>query len=459
VNLPSAVDAEKSVLAAVLLHPPSFAEIGDLVTADDFHHPAHRAIFEAILALDQAQKPIDAVTLVAEMTAQDTLTKLRGVSGSDYIVELQNSLASMEGLRHHAQVIATKSQRRACAVALQGLLRDALDPAMGDTDFIAHMERQLSAVADARRESGGPRALRPVLKEVVKSMQLRYEARQRGEQIEITGAPTPWGRLNHMLGGLQDGKLYVIGARPKMGKTAAAINIVDSAAAAGWHGLVFSLEMEDQELVTRLLASDARVDSKAIERADLEQKHWARLIAAGGRLSERPIWIDSQGDLTFDEIRSRARRWRRRFTDGKKALIVVDYLQLISGAGEEENRQQEITRISRGLKALSKELKCPVLALSQLNRGLENRDDKRPRASDLRESGAIEQDADVIAFIYRDEVYHSPDNCEQGKRNQCDRCSANAGEAEFIVNGHRGGETGAVPLKWFKQFTRFEAQS
>jgi replicative DNA helicase len=433
--------AERTVVGAVLLHPACLSDVSDVLHPDDFSNPVLKAVYEACRTLDGSNRPIDIATVESEMREADTFKMLSHIGGADYLVTVQTEIAGIENLRFHATTIARKSYRRACAFALRELADLAVNVRHGDEVFFSDMDRRLSDLIQSRRDPGGVVKFSTGIAQAIRTLAERYDAKKAGKDVAITGIRSRFDAIDEVLGGWQDGKLYVIAARPRMGKTSLLLNATVNAALDGAHVLGFSLEMDDQELISRALSSDAEIDGKAIERVELNVPEWARIQKAATRLHGLPVWIDATAAMTFEMIRSRARRWRGKIAAGKRALVWVDYLQLVEGRGSEENRQQEITAISRGLKSLAKELRCPVIALSQLNRAVENRDDKRPRLSDLRESGAIEQDADVVAFVYRDEVY-SPR-------------PENRGEAEFIVNKNRGGLETTIPLLWDGRYTRF----
>lgn len=454
-SLPTADEAERSVLGAILLHPVSYTEVGDLLHESDFGHPAHNGIYDAMVALDRAGKPIDALTIAAEMKAADTLSRLNAVGGEQYLFELPSLVISVESVRFHAKMVMLRARRRRCASSLIELSNLARRDTISDEDYFEEQDRVIAQLLTLPM-AGGPKDVRVVMREVIRELGEKYTRRMKGENVDIDGVPTGFDKLDWLLGGLQ-AKFYILAARPSMGKTAWVLNASANAAAKGFPVLGFSLEMGSKEMVGRMLSSDARVNGHNIMRADLTQRDWVQLTKSASNVAEYPMKLEDISGMTFDSIRSTARRWRMKHPKNEKgeytqkALVWIDYLQLISGIGgdedprKSENRQQEITRVSRGLHDLVKELQCPVVALSQLNRGLENRDDKRPRMSDLRESGSLEQDADVIAFLYRDEVY-SKDKCDSEDR----------GVAEFIVSKHRGGPTGVERLVWLDKYTRFE---
>jgi replicative DNA helicase len=367
------------------------------------------------------------------------------------LVELQSKVISVENIDYHAHMVRGKATARRLVQACASIAARGYGE-YGDVDeYLDAAEREIFEIAQIaqRSQKTSFEPIKPILRETIKALGRRYEKKQ-----AITGVPTGYHDFDELTAGLQPSDLVVIAARPSMGKTSFVMNAVQNAALQQHiPALVFSLEMSKVSLAERLLCAQARVDSSKLRRGMLDQRDWVLITKAASDISEAPIHIDDTGAPTLLEIRAKCRRWRadpKVFPPGKGddqlGMVVIDYLQLIQGrAAKDDNRQREVAEISRGLKALAKELKVPIVALSQLNRSLENREDKRPKMADLRESGAIEQDADVICFIYRDEVY-SKDECREEDR----------GIAEIIVDKQRNGATGVVRLAFLKTYTRFE---
>lgn len=450
--MPSSEAAERNVLAYVL-QTGSFADAGALVDASEFYHPLHRTVFTAMAVLDKQGRPIDDVT-IGDVLREEEKAKMaahyNGLSG--FLASVLGDLDTLDHLEEHAAIVRRKAERRRWIAASRELAIAGYGDVEDDT-YVTRAEQRLLELVSGRKGARGPVALNAALREWMHHLQEVYEAKKAGARL--TGLPTGLGMVDDMLAGLQPGDLYLLGARPAMGKTALALNITQAAAQAGAHGLIFSVEMSRFGLIDRMVAGDGRVNSRRLQAADLDTAHWVRVAAATTRLAELPIWIDDDSTVTIADIRSRARRWRSREAAKQKALVVVDYAQLVEAAEKRQkaNREQEVSEVSRNLKLMAKELECPVLALAQLNRGLESREDKRPKQSDLRDSGSLEQDADVIAFLYRDEVYHS------GCKDFCQRCDENHGVAEFIVAKNRKGATGMVRLAWVPDYTKFETLS
>lgn len=436
-------DAESSVIGGVLLHPKVWHEVAAALQPDDFYHPALRAIYEAMAELERESRPLDALTVAERMRGLGTFDKLRAFKGAEYLTELMAKVVTVSNIGYHAKLVARKAERRRC----EAMARELAAAALGEDDdeqYLERFEREVLAFTSRKRSDGGPLLLKPILHETIKAI---------GERTEhpgaITGIPSGFSELDEMTAGWQREDLVILAARPSMGKTSLAMDwVLYPGLNKNLPALVFSLEMSKRMLCERLLSSDANVDGSRLRFGTLQTADWVRLTSSASRLSGTRIWIEDLGVLTGPQISSRARRWRINETKADEpALIVVDYLQLITGAPQrrrEQNRQQDISEISRGLKLLAKELRCPVIALSQLNRGVESRGDKRPMLSDLRESGALEQDADIIAFIYRDEVY-SKDECKPEDK----------GIAEIIIAKHRMGPCGCVRLGWQESRTRF----
>ena len=442
---PHSQEAEESVIGGILVHARVFSDVSEFLTPEDLYHPALRAIYEAMLELDRASKPIDALTVAEQMRAAETFDRLRAFGGADYLTELMSKVVTVENIGYHARIVRGKATARrlvqsATEIAARGYGE------YGEVDeFIDEAQREIFEIAQRSLKSSFEH-IKPVLKTTITALERRYERKQ-----AITGVPTSYHKLDEMTAGFQPGDLIIIAARPSMGKTSLVMNTVQNASTE--HkvpALVFSLEMSKESLCERLLCSQARVDSQKLRGGFLETRDWVQITKAASEISEAPIYIDDTGSPTLLEIRAKGRRWRSNpnifKTPDQLGMIVIDYLQLIQGrVSKDDNRQREIAEISRGLKGLAKELKVPIIALSQLNRSLESRADKRPMMSDLRESGAIEQDADVIAFIYRDEVY-SKDQCKDEDK----------GVAEIIIGKQRNGPTGTVRLAFLNQYTRFE---
>ncbi len=418
--------------------------VADIINADDFYDAKHEAIYAAIVDLDQRSRPIDLITVAEQMRQSGTLSKLSAHGSEAYLAELLNKVGTVENIAHHARIIREKGTARRLILAASSIQERGYSDEIDVDGYIDQAQQAVFEIANrSNRQSYEP--VRRVLHNAIKALEQRFSRKQ-----AVTGVATDYSKFDEMTAGFQPGDLVIIAARPSMGKTAFVMNCAQNAALN--HGvptLVFSLEMSKESLIERVLCSEARVESQKLRSGFLETRDWIGITKAAGRIAEAPIWIDDSGSPSLMEIRAKCRRWRSDssiFPQGLEqiGLVVVDYLQLVHGTpqGREQNREREISEISRGFKALAKELKVPVLALSQLNRSVESRADKRPMASDLRESGAIEQDADVICFIYRDEFYNkeSPDR----------------GVAEIIIGKQRNGPTGTARLAFLNQYTRFE---
>jgi replicative DNA helicase len=435
---PHSLEAEQSVLGGLLLDNAAADKIGDILFAADFYNDAHRSVFEAIMSLIADNKPADVVT-VAE--ALGSLKKLDYVGGLAYLGALVENVPTAANIRRYAEIVHDRAVLRRLVTAGGEIVEAAYSP-LGRSvrEILDHAETRVFEIAEqGARGQQGFQELSPVLTQVIERIELLYS---RENKSDVTGVPTGFTDLDRMTSGLQEGDLIVIAGRPSMGKTALALNIAEHIALSFRLPVaVFSMEMGATQLAMRLLGSVGRLDQHKLRTGQINEEDWGRLSEALGRLSDAKMHIDETPALNALELRARARRLARQY-GGKLGAIVVDYLQLMQAVAQGENRATEISEISRSLKALAKELKVPVLALSQLNRGVEQRPDKRPMMADLRESGAIEQDADVIFFIYRDEVYN-PD-------------SPNKGVAEIIIGKQRNGPIGKVELRFFGEYTRFD---
>ena len=444
---PHNIEAERSALGGVLVKPTAFDEMATTITADDFLLPAHREIFAAMLELDKRRQPIDVISLGDELKNRGSLARLE--NGQAYLIELANSVPTAENIGHYARLVQEKATLRRL-IATCAEIQSRAYGEFGDYEqFLDESERMVFQVAQKnRRENARP--IGEIMSEVLENI----DARAR-ESKSVTGVPTGFKKLDDITAGFQPENLIIVAARPGVGKTSWALNVASHAALN--HNIpvfVFSLEMSKHELIERLLAGEARIDSNRMRRGMIEYSEWKnKIYPAGNRISQAPILIDDSPGVNILELRAKARRFRSdpRFFPAQKdgppplGLIVIDYLQLAQGLGgrREESREREIADISRGLKALAKELHIPIIAVSQLNRSVEKREDKTPQLSDLRESGAIEQDADIILFIHRDEMY----NADPSGR----------GKALLKIGKNRAGPTGEVDLTFIREYTRFES--
>jgi replicative DNA helicase len=436
---PHSIEAEQSLLGALLLDNQAFDRVADLVTAEDFYRDDHRRIWRHISRLVEQNKPADVVTLSESIEGSEDKDK---TGGPAYLGALAQNTPSALHIRRYAELVRERSVQRRLAHVATGIAEDALNPGGRDVgQMLDEAESKIFQIAESgARKNEGLIEIKPVLARVFERIDHLYH---RDNPSDVTGVPTGYAKLDQMTSGLQAGDLIIIAGRPSMGKTALALNIAEHVAVDnGLPVAVFSMEMSSAQLAMRMLGSIARVDQHKMRTGRLNDKEWGDLSDAMGKLHETPIYIDEGGALTALEVRARARRLKRQYS--QLGLIVIDYIQLMSASSQGENRATEISEISRSLKAMAKELDVPVIALSQLNRAVDQRPDRRPVMSDLRESGAIEQDADVIMFIYREVVY-KPDMPEEQR-----------GIAEVIVGKQRNGPIGVVKLTFIGQHTRFE---
>ncbi|MEC7845346.1 MAG: replicative DNA helicase [Actinomycetota bacterium] len=428
---PHNIAAEESVLGAMLLTKEAIADAIEILNADDFYKPANQKIFNAITALFATGEPADIVTVADELGRAGMLD---GIGGNAALIDLQANTPAATNTVEYARIVYSHAQLRRLIQAGGEIAEIGFSQ---PDDVIKAVDEAESLVFNLAqgRDSNNYAAIEDLLDETLNLLEERVE---RGNKV--TGTATGFSELDGILAGLQPNNLIVIGARPAMGKTSFGLNIAAHAAMeTDAPVLFFSLEMSQYEISQRILCTEARVDSSKVRVGSMTDDDWTKISHAVGRLSGAPLWIDDNPNTTVMEIRAKARRLKSRV--GNIGMVVVDYLQLMSGRMRAENRQVEVSEISRSLKILARELECPVVALSQLSRNLEQRQDKRPMLSDLRESGSIEQDADVVMFLYRDEVYdvESPDQ----------------GMAEVLIAKHRSGPTGRVKLAWLKHYTRF----
>jgi len=430
-QLPHNLDAERSVLGGVMLDNAAINHVIDLLQPQDFSRAAHVKIFEMQLRLSERGDPIDELTLVTELKAQKLLDE---VGGAMYVASLCDRIPTAANIVSYAKIVRDKAVLRRLITAATDIVTQGYDESEDVDTLLDQSERLIFEISNTREE----RSVVPV-KEIVKEAFRRIEKLYERREM-VTGVTTGYDDLDKITAGLQPSDLIIIAARPSVGKTALALNIMQNCAIrAKKSTAIFSLEMSKEQLVMRMLCSEGHIDGSRLRGGFLGENDWPRLARAAGSISEAPMFIDDTAALSVLELRAKCRRLK---AENKLDLAIVDYLQLMRSHRSLDSREREISEISRGLKAIAKELNIPVLALSQLNRSVESRQDKRPMMSDLRESGAIEQDADVIAFIYRDEVYN-PDTQDKGI-------------AEVIISKQRNGPIGVVRLKFFNEYTRYE---
>ena len=435
---PHSVEAEQSVLGGLLLDNLAWDRAAELLSDSDFYRHEHRLIFGAIAGLVQHSRPADVITVFEHLQSQG---KADDSGGLAYLNALAQSVPSAANMRRYAEIVRERSILRKLIAASDDIATSAFNPAgRAVSTVLDEAESKIFQIGEeGSRQKQGFQGINQLVVELIDRVQ---ELHDNGAE-EVTGVRTGFYDLDRMTAGLQKGDLIVLAARPSMGKTAFALNIAEHVAVQeGLPVLVFSMEMGASQLALRLVGSLGRINQQNLRTGRLDSAEWERLTDAVERLGQVQLYIDETAALTGSELRARARRMARQF--GTLGLIVIDYLQLMSGnSGSDENRATEIGEISRGLKALAKELQCPVIALSQLNRSVEQRTDKRPMMSDLRESGAIEQDADIIMFIYRDDYYTK-------------EASKEPGVAEIIIAKQRNGPVGTIKLAFLKPLTKFD---
>ncbi|HEY5644910.1 MAG TPA: replicative DNA helicase [Pseudomonadales bacterium] len=431
---PHSVDAEQSVLGGLMLDNDAWFNVAEAVQVGDFYRAQHQIIFEAMADLAAEDDPLDALTVSERLQAKGMLDKAGGIA---YLAELTEATPGASNVVAYAKIVRELSTLRQLIGAANRIAESAFARDGRPSDELLNLaEQEVFQISEGRLKGGGPMKVVPLLQRAVDQIE-----RLRVSGSSITGVPTGFDDLDKLTSGLQKSDLVIVAGRPSMGKTSFAMNMVEHAimdkdAAV----LVFSMEMPADALLLRMLSSLGRIDQKRMRTGDLQGDDWSRFTSAVSQLKDRRLYIDDTPALTPNDLRTRARRVARE--TGGLDMIVVDYLQLMRIAGKVENRTNEISEISRSLKAIAKEMNCPLVALSQLNRSLESRNDKRPVMSDLRESGGIEQDADVILFIYRDEIY--------------DPESSDKGTAEIIISKQRNGPTGRIRLAFIGNLTKFE---
>ncbi|HER6179038.1 TPA: replicative DNA helicase [Streptococcus pyogenes] len=431
--------AEQSVLGSIFISPDKLIAVREFISPDDFYKYAHKIIFRAMITLSDRNDAIDATTIRTILDDQDDLQSIGGLS---YIVELVNSVPTSANAEYYAKIVAEKAMLRDIIARLTESVNLAYDEILKPEEVIAGVERALIELNEHSNRSGF-RKISDVLK-------VNYEALEaRSKQTSnVTGLPTGFRDLDKITTGLHPDQLVILAARPAVGKTAFVLNIAQNVGTKQKKTVaIFSLEMGAESLVDRMLAAEGMVDSHSLRTGQLTDQDWNNVTIAQGALAEAPIYIDDTPGIKITEIRARSRKLSQE-VDGGLGLIVIDYLQLITGT-KPENRQQEVSDISRQLKILAKELKVPVIALSQLSRGVEQRQDKRPVLSDIRESGSIEQDADIVAFLYRDDYYRKEgDDAEEAVEDNT---------IEVILEKNRAGARGTVKLMFQKEYNKFSS--
>ncbi|MBB5190500.1 replicative DNA helicase [Silvimonas terrae] len=436
---PHSVEAEQSVLGGLLLDNPSFDRIADILGEKDFYREDHRRIFQHIVRLIEHNRPADVITVAESM---DNNNELSYVGGLSYLGALAQNTPSAANIRRYGEIVREKSVMRQLASVANEIADAAYSPSGREaSELLDEAESKVFQIAEqSAKGQQGFISMPPILKEIVEKIDYLY---RQDNASEITGVASGFVDLDKMTSGLQGGDLVIVAGRPSMGKTAFSVNIAEYVGTElKLPVAIFSMEMGAAQLGMRMVGSIGKIDLHKLKTGRFEDEDWTKLTYAINKLSEAPIFIEETGALSALDIRTRCRRLARQH--GQLGLIVIDYLQLMSGraGAKDQNRATELGEISRSLKGLAKELKCPLIALSQLSRSVEQRTDKRPMMSDLRESGAIEQDADIIMFMYRDE-YYNPDSQFKGL-------------AECIVGKHRNGPTGKVPLVFTGKYSRFD---
>ena len=430
---PQNIEAEQSILGGILIENKAINKVMEILTDDDFYRDAHRKIYNAIINLSERDEPADLITLTNELRKMD---QLDSIGGASYLASIIDSVPTAANIEYYAKIVKEKSILRRLIQTSTEIITQGYED-QGDVEgFLDEAERAIFEISE-KRVKPSFYSIRDIVKDSFKTIEKLYEKKEL-----VTGVPSGFKELDQRTAGFQPSDLIIVAGRPSMGKTAFCLNAAQYAAIEkGIPVAIFSLEMSKEQLVIRMLCSEARVEGTRLRTGYLSESDWPKLTLAAGNLSDAPIYIDDTASLSILELRAKARRLHAEHGLG---MLIIDYLQLMRGRSKVESRQQEISEISRSLKALAKELHIPVIAVSQLSRKTEERRDFRPQLSDLRESGAIEQDADLILFLYRDELYNrSEDNPNRGK-------------AELIIGKQRNGPTGKIELAFLDKFTTFK---
>lgn len=436
---PQDLVAEQSVLGSIFISPDKLITVREFIEADDFYKYAHKVIFRAMITLSDRHDAIDATTVRNILDSQGELQTIGGLS---YIVELVNSVPTSANADYYAKIVAEKAMLRNIIKRLTDTVNEAYEGSLESEEIIAGAEKALIDISEHSNRSGF-RTIASVLDQNFENLEIRAQ-----QTSDVTGLPTGFRDLDRITTGLHPDQLIILAARPAVGKTAFVLNIAQNVGTKQNKAVaIFSLEMGAESLVDRMLAAEGMIDSHALRTGQLTEQDWTNVMVAQGALAEAPIYIDDTPGIKITEIRARSRKLSQE-VEGGLGLIVIDYLQLISGT-RPENRQQEVSEISRQLKILAKELRVPVIALSQLSRGVEQRQDKRPVLSDIRESGSIEQDADIVAFLYREDYYR--------KEGEEPEEAIEDNTIEVILEKNRAGARGTVKLMFQKEYNKFSS--
>lgn len=445
---PNDKDAEQAVLGAVFLSQDALIEAMEYVEADDFYQHANQLVFQAMMNLNDEEEPVDVVTVQNEL---DRLNQIEDIGGVSYLAELASAVPTAANTVYYAKIVKNKSTLRRLINAATGIVQRSFEEDDDVDSIIDLSEKEIMDVSENRNHKGF-RRISDVVKSSFEEIDKLYD-----QDSDVTGLSTGYKDLDDMTTGLHKDELIILAARPGVGKTAFALNLAQNAATKSNATVaIFSLEMGAESLVNRMLCSEGSIDANALRTGKLDENQWNSLVVAMGSLSRTNVYIDDTPGIKMAEIRSKCRRLLKE--SGQLDLVIIDYLQLIEGTGQ-ENRQQEVSVISRNLKKLAKELHVPIIALSQLSRGVEARQDKRPMLSDIRESGSIEQDADIVAFLYRDDYYEREDGNEDADRDQDprDEEDQNVGPVEVIIEKNRSGARGTVNLLFIKSYNKFSS--
>ena len=442
---PNDKDAEQAVLGAVFLSQDALIEAMEYVEADDFYQHANQLVFQAMMNLNDEEEPVDVVTVQNEL---DRANQIEDIGGVSYLAELANAVPTAANTTYYAKIVKNKSTLRRLINAATSIVTRSFEEDEDVDSIIDESEKDIMDVSENRNHKGF-RRISDVVKSSFEEIDKLYD-----QDSDVTGLSTGYKDLDAMTTGLHKDELIILAARPGVGKTAFALNLAQNAATKSNATVaIFSLEMGAEQLVNRMLCSEGSIDANSLRTGKLDENQWNSLVVAMGSLSRTSVYIDDTPGIKMAEIRSKCRRLLKE--SGHLDLVIIDYLQLIEGTGQ-ENRQQEVSVISRNLKKLAKELHVPIIALSQLSRGVEARQDKRPMLSDIRESGSIEQDADIVAFLYRDDYYRDEDG-DGDNNDQEEPEDQDVGEVEVIISKNRSGPRGTAKLLFVKSYNKFSS--